>query len=422
MQLKPDTGLSRINTAAIGNKIGQCYFLPDAMEIRRGDAEWTFTIWLEEAKKGATPAMSHAHTRREKMQNDALQNNGLQDPRPLTVLTISRAKLVVMAVTLSAISLSTASAHPSCGQPQVKVLASGLSGSKGSAVGPDGAVYVTENVVGRISRIDPRTGAITTFASGLPPAIVVQSNGTVVGGVMDVAFIGNTAYALVTMVGSDVGGNSTVGIYRIDGPRRFTVVADIGAYSSTHPPTSPFFLPTGVQYAIESYRGGFLVTDGHHNRVLHVTTKGEISPVIALGNVVPTGIANVGNLVFLALAGPIPHRPEDGKVLAFAPNFPRTLTIASGAPLLVDVEFGHRLSLYALSQGVWTGGEEGSPASPNTGSLVVVRLNGGFTTLVSGLDRPTSFELIGNTAYVVTLPGKVLKIEGLSCPPFGNDE
>ena len=26
------------------------------------------------------------------------------------------------------------------------------------------------------------------------------------------------------------------------------------------------FLDTGVQYAMERYRGGFLVTDGYHNR------------------------------------------------------------------------------------------------------------------------------------------------------------
>ncbi len=135
---------------------------------------------------------------------------------------------------------------------------------------------------------------------------------------------------------------------------------------------------------------------------------------------VPTGIAGFGNLVFIAQAGPVPHLPRDGKVVAFAPNWPKAITVASGAPLLVDVEYGGGLHLYALSQGIWTGGDEGSPASPNTGALVKVNLHGTFTTLVSGLDRPTSLELIGNTAYVVTLANQVLKIEGVSCSPFGN--
>lgn len=40
--------------------------------------------------------------------------------------------------------------------------------------------------------------------------------------------------------------------------------------------------------------------------------------------------------------------------------------------------------------------------------------DGQFRKVVSGLDRPTTFELIGNTAYVVTITGKVLRISGLS--------
>ena len=39
--------------------------------------------------------------------------------------------------------------------------------------------------------------------------------------------------------------------------------------------------------------------------------------------------------------------------------------------------------------------------------------NGEFQPVVSGLDRPTTFEIIGNTAFVVTITGKVLKISGL---------
>jgi len=39
--------------------------------------------------------------------------------------------------------------------------------------------------------------------------------------------------------------------------------------------------------------------------------------------------------------------------------------------------------------------------------------------LIGGLDRPTSFEIINNTAYVVTLDGEIWTVEGLSGPPFG---
>jgi hypothetical protein len=288
-----------------------------------------------------------------------------------------------------------------------------LEGASGSTVGPDGALYVTEGAAGRISRVDPTTGNITTFASGLPTAIIG------IGGAIDVAFIGQTAYVLVTLVGPDVGGNNIVGIYRVDGPNSFTVVADIGAFALSHPPNTPFNIPTGLQYALESYRGGFLVTDGHHNRVLRVTRDGEVTELIAFGNIVPTGLAVRGNDVYMAEAGPVPHAPENGKVVSFGPKSSTATEVASGAPLLVDVEFGRGRTLYALSQGAFSGGPPGSPALPNTGSLVKVNADGTFAVVADGLDRPTSLEFIGNTAYVVTLSGEILKFESVSCPPFG---
>ena len=52
--------------------------------------------------------------------------------------------------------------------PTATLLASGLQGSIGSAVGPGGALFVAEGAAGRIARVDPQTGAVTTFASGLP--------------------------------------------------------------------------------------------------------------------------------------------------------------------------------------------------------------------------------------------------------------
>jgi hypothetical protein len=290
------------------------------------------------------------------------------------------------------------------------LLVSGLQGGQGSTVGPDGALYVTEAAAGRISRVDPDTGAVTTFASGLPLRIDGAASGAV-----DVAFIGKTAYVLVTLVGPDVGGSSVVGIYRVDSPTSFTVVANIGQFALANPPPTNFVVPTGVQYAIETFRGGFLVTDGHHNRVLRVTRDGEVSELIAFGNIVPTGLAVHGNTVYVTQAGPVPHLPENGKVVSFGFKSPTAKQVASGAPLLVDVEFGRGQSLYALSQGDFpVGNPEGSPAAPNTGALVQVTEDGGFTVVADDLNQPTSLEFIGNTAYVVTLGGEIWKIENVS--------
>lgn len=86
------------------------------------------------------------------------------------------------------------------------------------------------------------------------------------------------------------------------------------------------------------------------------------------------------------------------------------LVATGSAPLLVDVEFGPDRKLYALSQGDWDGVFPGSPAMPETGALVKVEWDGTFTAIVEGLDRPTSLEFIGKTAYVVTLAGEIWKI------------
>src|SRR5258705_12713392 len=220
-----------------------------------------------------------------------------------------------------------------CGAPNAPLLATGLEGATGSTVGPGGALYVTEGAAGRISRVDPQTGEITAFASGLPTRIIP------LGGAIDVAFIGQTAYVLVTLVGSDLGGSDVVGIYRVDGPNSFTVVADIGKFILLNPPNTPFDIPTGLQYAMETYRGGFVVTDGHHNRVLRVTLDGKVTEFIAFDNVVPTGLAVKGNTVYMAEAGPVPHLPQNGRVVSFGPKSSTAPECASGAPLLVDAAF-----------------------------------------------------------------------------------
>ncbi|MEZ4770175.1 MAG: ScyD/ScyE family protein [Caldilineales bacterium] len=303
----------------------------------------------------------------------------------------------------------------SCVQSNVTRLVTGLDGGSGSAIGPGNALYVPETNTGKIWRIDPRTGAKTLFASGLPQ----QIPGVGIGGVMDVAFLGGKAYALVTLVSPDVGGSDIDGIYRIDGPDSYTVIADIGAFSTANPPSTSYEIPTGVQYALQTYRGGFLVTDGHHNRVLRVTLDGDVSEVIAFGDIVPTGLATLGNTVYMAEAGPIPHNPQDGQIVSFNLQSPNEALVASGASLLVDVEFGRGLRLYGLSQGIHTTGGPGTPADHDTGALVEVNRDGTFTVITDGLDQPTSMEFIGNTAYVVTLPGDVLEITDVAGPPYG---
>lgn len=294
-------------------------------------------------------------------------------------------------------------------------LVEGLQGASGSTVGPGGALYVTEGAIGRISRIDPQTGAITTFAEGLPPSRIG------IGGAVDLAFVDGVAYVLVTLVGPNPfnPGPDIDGIYRVDGPNEFTVIADIGSFSSANLPPYPVDFENGVQYAMDTWRGGFLVSDGHHNRVLHVTLDGDVSDFMVFGNIVPTGLEVWGKTIYMAEAGPAPHDPSVGKVVSFGSKSTAVTDVGSGAPLLVDVERGRGSTLFALAQGEWNGAFPGSPAIPNDGSLLRVNPDGTFTVVVDGLNLPTSLEIINNTAYIVTLTGTVMKFPDIAVSPYG---
>ena len=238
------------------------------------------------------------------------------------------------------------------------------------------------------------------------------------------SFRGGTAYALVTGVAPDLDGHDIVGIYRVDGGNHFTIIADLGAWSVAHPPVPDFFVPTGFQYAIEPYRDGFLVTDAHHNRVLYVTLDGEVNEVIAFADVVPTGLAVRGNTIYVTEAGPIPHLPENAKLISLSPKPHAATEVASAAGLnvglFVDVEFGPGNTLFALAQGIWDGPFEGTPALPNTGALLWLNPNRTFSVIKDGLNQPTSMEFIGHTAYVVSLAGQVWKIDSVSPQPYGH--
>ncbi|MGZ5191390.1 MAG: hypothetical protein ACXWCZ_10245, partial [Flavisolibacter sp.] len=136
-------------------------------------------------------------------------------------------------------------------QPGLPIqLVTGLGGGWGSTIGPSGDLFIPDGIAGSILRINPKTGAYSTFASGLPQLIP----GVGIGGISDVAFIGNKAYALVTLVDDPnlFPTGQVNGIYRIDGPSSFTVIADIGAYNVAHPPTGfNFDVASGVLYSME---------------------------------------------------------------------------------------------------------------------------------------------------------------------------
>jgi hypothetical protein len=297
----------------------------------------------------------------------------------------------------------------------------------GSTVGPDGMLYVTDPTQGQILRVDPSTGSYTVFASGLPKTPPGWGD----GGTFDVTFIGNTAYALVSEVSPDTSIadpsldlHGIDGIYRIDGPNSFTIIADIGTWEIANPPppTISLIVPSGVQFSFLPCGDGFVVNDAHLNRVLYVTLGGQITQLLQFGDVVPTGMARWGTDFYMSQSGPlVPGDPaaEIGQVVAFNIKTMKPVEVVVGISLPIDVEFGPSRTLYVLSQGTHVIYDyEGSPADPNTGALLRVNPDHTTTTVVGGINRPTSVKFIGNTAFIVCYTGEIWKIENL-LPPRG---
>ena len=293
----------------------------------------------------------------------------------------------------------------------------------GSTIGPDGALYVTDGSAGSVLRVDRRTGRITDLRRRdcrrrrSPPTSVDRWTSRSSAARRTCSSRWSAARSSVLEVGRSATPTRRTASIASERGGAFTLVADIGQWSVDHPPVPAIFIDTGVHYAMESYRGGFLVTDGHHNRVLWVSGRGSIREVATFGNVVPTGLEVTKGRVFITQLGPIPHEPEDGKVLALRRS--GATEIASGASMLIDVERGPNGRLYALSQGQWNWSGRGLAGEREHRSVAdrPTRREPGpgrrQTRRELVLDRPTSMEIVGDTAYVVSVDGVIYKITNL---------
>ncbi|HEU5483551.1 MAG TPA: ScyD/ScyE family protein [Microlunatus sp.] len=331
------------------------------------------------------------------------------------------AVLAALAIMFVVPSSAAWAGKPGHSMPVVSVLNSTALGGlgSGSTIGPDGALYVTNGNAGTLVRIDPRNGSATVVGTGLPPRVIF------VGGAMDVAFVGHRAYVLVTAAGSDFGvPDAVMGIYRLKRDGTFSAFADLGTWSAAHPPADPDWnAAQGLQYSLDVWRDGFVVADAHLGRVIRVDSRGHISELLAFPstNSVPTGLEVANGKVFVATAGPIPHLPSDSAISAVRRDGSTKVVgkwaadYAGDRGLIVDVEMGRHQRLYGLLQGHWdhesNPENEGAPAAANTGEIVAVNEDGSFESVVSGLDQPTSLELVGGTAFVVTLSGTILRID-----------
>ena len=332
--------------------------------------------------------------------------------------------------------------------PGFTVVASGLDGPRGLKFGPDGALYVAEAGHGgpalssdfscpqvpppvgpyhggptaRILKIT-NTGQVTTVVDGLPSGATSLPSGNPVG-VADVAFVGNTLFALVAGGGCSHGNpDAPNGVIKVDVDHgTFSYVADLSAWVRTHPAANPApslddFEPDGTWYGMIALGGNLYATEPNQQHIVRISpTTGKVDQVADISAssslwIGPTGLTHHGDIFFGNLA-PFPIDPGSANVFKLTPSGNFKLW-RGGLTTVVGVAFDHRDRLFVLE----LSDAPGSP-SPGFGKLVRVSPSGQVEDILTGLVVPTAMTIgpdgavyISNFGAAPTGLGQIIRVE-----------
>ena len=330
----------------------------------------------------------------------------------------------------------------------VSIIATGLNNPRGLEFGPDGNLYVAEGGLGGtnsteglctqvvfpvgpylgsptgggISKISP-TYTRTIVTDQLPSSNANEIIGGDVEGVSDIAFIGNTMYALLAGAGCSHGVPSVPnGVIKVNSDGSWTLIADISAYLQTHPVLNPEeddFEPDGTPYSMISLRGDLYVIEPNHGELIKVTTSGEITRVVDIsatqGHIVPTALAYHGNF-YVGNLNTFPIVEGSSNIYKITPSG-QIKVWASGFTTVLGLAFDNKGRMYVLEN---TTGAGNLFPTPNTGKITRVDPSGAKETIATGLSLPTGMTFgpdgnlyVSNVGFspLASGGGQVLKVE-----------
>jgi hypothetical protein len=255
---------------------------------------------------------------------------------------------------------------------------------------PAGPGPYTGGFTARISKISPK-GVRTTVAAHLPSSQTNPAIGSLVSGVADVAFIGNTLYALKGGAGCSHGLlNTNNGVLVVNPDGSWKEIANLSAFQKAHPvahPEADDFEPDGTWYSMVASGDAFYAIEPNHGELDKIDKSGKITRVVDIsasqGHIVPTAMIELlGGIFLISNLDTFPITPGSSSLFV-ATKTGSFVKLVSGFTAVLGLA-ARNGKIYVLEMSNVANG----PA-PHTGDIVSVDLSGHKQTVASGLDFPT---------------------------------
>ena len=273
-----------------------------------------------------------------------------------------------------------------------------------------------------ILKVDTQ-GHVETVVDNLPSSVA----GGLASGVADIAFIGDTMYAILAGAGCSHGVPSIPnGVLRINPDRSTTMIANLSAFLQANPvanPTDPIaddFEPDGTWYSMIAVGGALYAVEPNHGELDRITPDGKVSRVVDVsawqGHVVPTVVAYHGNFYVSNLGEFDPDQLNTQSVFKITPSG-QLKVVATGLSKVLGIAFDGRDRMYVLETS-YSAGDPGP--EPFTGRLIRILPNGKQEILIDSggpLFFPTGMTYgpdgalyISNVGFGPPM-GQILKVE-----------